>query len=332
MRQFGTDAFLRAMLVLSLGLVPLTFGPSPAAEVTAKLDPCGLLSSAEVEAVLGEALVGPPFRANDGIPDAEGRSCRYEGSHFRAVDVSAEWTDGSRKLGLIDMMGSVVESGGLKGVLTLSNGTVVRGAWDEARDFLCCEFNAVLADQLVVVDISSSRATIDQAASLADKAVKRFEKPLATDGVAGLAAALEREKTRPPFVSACALVTRSEAEAIIGGVVTQTPEGNDTSCHFSWRASGADYDEELTLSVTWRGGLGEMRQAQAAIGQALAFLTAEGLATIQSQKSNEELFDERAESLIGLMAVRKDVLLSIETGGMNNDLASGLITAAAKKL
>jgi hypothetical protein len=234
-------------------------------------------------------------------------------------------------MGLLGMMSSALDNSGLKGIVTLSDGTTLHGAWDAARDFLCCEFNALRGDRLVVVDIGASRALMAQAASLADLAVQRLDQPLPSDGAAGVAAALEHDKTRPAIVSACTLVSRAEAETIVGAPLAAEPAGSDSSCHYSWSPQGTDYKQDFTLAVTWRGGLAEMRQAQAAIGQALSFLTSQGLAE-QNQQSGGKMFDEHAESLIGVMGVRKDVLLSIETGGMNNDFAAAFIAAAAKKL
>lgn len=315
-------------LFLALGVVA-----SRATESATSQDPCGLLTAAEVEAILGEPLVGPPFRANNGQPQAEGKSCRYEASAYRAIDLSVDWTDGGRKFGLINMASGIVDTGGLKGVVTLSNGTTLRGEWDEARDFLCCQFDALRGEQLVEVDVGSSRATIEQAASLADLAAKRLDHPFAIDGSPGLATALERYKNRPAIRPGCDLVTRVEAEAILGVPLSADPQGSDTSCQYVWSPAGSDYTEQLTLNITWRGGLAEMRQAQFAIGQAMSFMTDQGLPTDeQTQQGGDKLFDEQAVSLVGVMAVRKDVLLSIETSFTNNDIASALIAAAAESL
>ena len=145
------------------------------------------------------------------------------------------------------------------------------------------------------------------------------------------ASALERAKARPVIAPACGLATRAEVETIVGVPLAGEPEGSETFCTYQWIPAGADYTEQLRLSVTWRGGLSEMRQTQAAIGQALSFMNSEGLDADQVQQDGGH-FDARSESLIGVMAVRKDVLLSIETGGMNNDLASAIIETAARKL
>lgn len=332
-KPFGADLMRGLIVVLAVRSCTLLFGLSPAlaAETTTPQDPCGLLSAAEVEAVLGEPLVGPAFREANGVADPNGGSCRYETANFRSIDISVDWDDGGTKLALLGLVSSVLDQSRLKGLVILSDGTEVHGAWDQAKDFMCCEFNAQRGKALVVVDISSSRATLQQAASLADFAVQRLDHPLPSPDTAGIDAATKRAKTRPPITSVCSLVTRAEAETIVDAPLGADPKGDDSSCRYSWTAAGTDYEQELTLGVTWRGGLAAMRQAQAAIGQAMSFLSSEGLAD-QKQQSAGGLFDEHAESIIGVMAVRKDVLLSVEGGFMNNDLATAFIAAAAKKL
>ncbi|MEO9229022.1 MAG: hypothetical protein ABI216_08770 [Devosia sp.] len=294
-------------------------------------NPCGLVSEAEIVAVLGEPLVGPAFRENNGTPDAEGDTCRYEASKYRSIAVTVNWEDGGLKLRLLGVVGSAIDQSALKGVLTLSDNTEVTGGWDAAKDFLCCEFNAQKGKALVVIDISSSGASLQQAASLADLAVKRLDAPLPTDNANAVALAVARAKARPVIVSACTLVGRAEAEAIVGAPLTAEPAGDDSSCRYAWKATGTDYEQELTLAVTWRGGLSEMRQTQAAIGNGLSFLTAQGLPADQQQGTGTGL-DEYAESIVGVAAVHNDVLLSVETGGINNDLAKGFVLAASKRL
>lgn len=321
-------------LLLSVWLYALAggVGPARAADGAAAQDPCGLVTAAEAETVLGEPLAGPPFRASNREPDVAGDTCRYEMSGFRAVVLRVEWKNGGRTFGLMNMVGSVASNGGLKGVVTLSNGTALHGAWDEARLFQCCEFNALRGDQLVVVDVSGSSATVKQAAALADLAVKRLDQPLSIDDTAGRAAAEERAKARPAIVSACDLVPRAEAEAIIGGPLATDPQGDEASCDYAWVAPGTGSQQQMTLSVTWRGGLSEMRTTLAQMGQALKFIASQGLSSDQKQQSGTGPFDEEASSMIGVMGVRKDVLLSIETGGTGNDIASAFIAAAAKEL
>ena len=325
------NTILALALLLVMGAVAV-IGGTVGAQAADPQNPCGLLTAAEAEAALGEPLVGPPFRASNGQPDEQGDTCRYETASFRSIVLRVEWKNGGQSFALMNLVGSIVADGGLKGVVTLSDGTTLRGEWDEARLSQCCEFDALRGDQLVVIDFGGSRANVEQAASLADQAVKRLDQPLDVDDAAGRASAEDRAKTRPAIVSACDLVPRAEAETILGGPLAADPEGNEDSCDYAWVAKGTDYQQDMTLMVTWRGGLSEMRATQAQMGQALEFITAEGLPADQSQQSGVGPFDETASSMLGVMGVRKDVLLSVETGGTGNDLASAFIAAAAKKL
>jgi hypothetical protein len=96
-------------------LVWLAAGVASAA--AAGPDPCGLLTTAEVEHVAGEGLVGPPFRVSNGIPNPDGRSCRYELAAFRAIDVEVDWSNGGQRFALINMASGIIDNGGLKGVI-----------------------------------------------------------------------------------------------------------------------------------------------------------------------------------------------------------------------
>jgi hypothetical protein len=313
-------ALLALIATCSMGTAARAEDPSP----------CALLEPAEVEAVIGP-LAGPPFRASGGLPDQAGPACRYETPAFRAVELRVEWRDGGETFGIMNMLQGVVAEGGMKGVLTLSDGTELVGEWDEARVFMCCEFNALRGEQLVVIDISGSRATVEQAATLADAALRRLDQPLAVDEAAAIAAAESREPLRPKPRPACQLLPRVEAEAVIGAPLSGEPAGDGNACTYAWTPPGEGYELQMTLNVTWRGGFSELRLTQAAMGQAFAFLEAEGLNVEQEQASSESL-DEVTVNMIGVLAVKSDVMLSIETGGMGSDIARALVAKAASAL
>lgn len=323
---------LRGTLALIVGVILLGALVRLAhAETIAPNNPCSLLTAAEVEAVLGEALAGPPYRANGTEPSATGKSCRYETASFRAITLEVDWSGGGETFGLLNAVSGAAEAGGLKGVLGLSDGTTVRGAWDEARVFMCCQLHALRGDQHVVIDIGATKATIEQAASLADKAVQRLDQPLQIGSETGIAEAGAHGKTRPQIASACTLVTRAEAEALVGAKLVADPQGAEDGCTYTWIAEGSDYQQAISLSVTWRDGFGEMRRAQAAIGMGLNMLADQGLDLTQDAAPEKKLFDDYAVSIVGVMAVRKDVLLSIESGPMS-DMAAKFIAVAAAKL
>lgn len=294
-------------------------------------NPCSLLTAAEVEAVLAEPLALPPFRVNGIEPSAAGAACRYETKAFRAVTVEVDWSHGGDTFSMFEMATGIADAGGLKGVLTLTDGTELHGAWDKATMFMCCQFNALRGDQRVMIDISATKLTEKDAAGLADKAVQRLNQPQDVADDTGVAEAIARDKTRPVVASACMLVTRAEAEAMIGAPLATDPEGDESSCHYAWTPPGADYQEEIKLMVTWRGGFGEMRTTQAAIGMSLDMLAEQGLDLDQDASAPSTLFEAYSKSIIGVMGVRKDVLLSIESGPMS-DMAEHFIAVAAAKL
>ncbi|MCE9522983.1 MAG: hypothetical protein K8S25_11215 [Alphaproteobacteria bacterium] len=301
---------------------------SPAVADADAKNPCAYLTAAEVEAVLGP-LAGPPYRANHGVANPKGEACRYETAALRAIEVSIDWKDGGQTFGVMNMVQGVVDKGGLKGVFKTQDGTTLTGEWDEARLNLCCEFAALRGEQLVTVNIGASRATVEQAAKLADAAVRRLDSPLATDTTDGDKAALAREALRPKARPACALLTRAEAEAIIGSPLSADPVGNEDACTYAWAKGGLE--QQIKLNVQWRGGFSEMRFAQAAMGQALSFMKSQGL-DAAPEKGKSAALDEDVTNIVGVMAVKKDVLFSSETGPFMADLAHALIVKAASKL
>lgn len=294
-------------------------------------NPCSLLAASEVEAVLGGPLEGPPYRAYGNEPDPGGDICRYRTADFRSVAVSVDWTHGGDAFAMFGAVGDVVKDGGLGDVLTLSDGTEVTGSWDRAGLFLCCEFNALRKDQRVDVDISGSEATVKQAAALADKAVQRLAEPLQVASDQGIADAVALDASRPAVRSACDLLERADAERLLGGPLFQDPEGQEDRCTYVWTPAGADYQEQIKLTVTWRGGFSEFRNTQSAVGQGFAMVTDTPLDGGSTDEGRPPVFDAYSTSIIGVMGVRKDVLLSIESGPMS-DTAAKVLAAAAEKL
>lgn len=319
-------ATLLAILVVALSSITTVVPASVAAD-----NPCGLLTVAEVEDVLGEPLGGPPYRANGTEPNDTGDTCRYETAIFRSVTVGVDWSHGGEIFGLMGLVTRAADTAGLKGTLTLSDGTTMHGAWDEAREFLCCQFHALRGDQQVVIDVAGAKATLEQAAALADKAVRRLDQPLQVDSSYGIGEAAERIQTRPTAESACALVSKAEAQKLVGAELLFDPRGDESGCTFVWKQEPSEYEQELTLLVTWRDGFGEMRRTQAAIGMSLNELMEQGLDVAQDAGDDAHVFDAYAVSIVGVMAVRKDVLLSVESGPAS-ELAARFIAVAAAKL
>jgi hypothetical protein len=243
------SGFMTLLLLVSLGALAAcdnkdnaakkeqssTAASTAATAAADKQDPCGLLNPEDVAAVIGP-LAGPPYRSNGGVtPSPNGKSCRYETADLHALSVEVMWQGGAQFMGMMGAVQGVVKSGGLK-ELKLIDGTTVAGEWDEARVSQCCVFNALRGDQMVIVDISGSRATLAQASSLADAAVKRLDQPLKIDGSAGIKPARERIALRPKARSVCDLVTKADAEAIAGVALLAAPKGNEDSCSYELAA------------------------------------------------------------------------------------------------
>ena len=320
----GATGLMAALL--SLPLLLAAYGEAAGAAN----DPCRLLAASEVEAVVGP-LAGPPYRAAGATPALNGEDCRYEVAGGRSIRVNVTWDGGAQLIGMMGAMASGLNKAGLS-ELKISGGSTVAGAWDKAHVSQCCEFNALLGDRLVTVDVAGSHATIAQAASLAGIAVKRLDHPLDLDGAGGIKSAQARAAQRPKRRAICVLLSRADAEAIVGTALLAPPKGDDEACTYEWPldASGSPYS--MKLMVQWTDGFHEMRQMSAIMGQASAMI---GLGSGSGQgtpKAEDGPWDEFSQSIVGVMAVKSDVLLSIESGPFKQDVAKALVRKAIVNL
>ena len=324
----------RATLLTCLLLLPLAARaatdtqPPGNRAASNRHDACGLLTVAEVEAVLGP-LAGPPFQAVGTRPRPNGEECRYETAGFRAISVKVLWTGGAQMIGMMGAMQGMVKKAGL-GELKLMDGTTVTGEWDEARVSQCCEFNALRGDQLVTVNIAGSRATLQQAARLADAAVKRLDQPFAIGGEDGIKAAQERFLLRPKRRSVCDLLTRADAEAITRIALSAPPRGDEESCSYTWPLDAARSSYTIKLEVTWLDGFETMRTTQSIVGNTSAMI---GLGKPSSSAKPEAgPWDEFAQSIIGVMAAKNDVLVSVESGPFEADTSRSFVKKTIENL
>jgi hypothetical protein len=301
------------------------------ATASGKQDPCGLLNPDEVVAVIGP-LAGPPYRTGGGVdPAPNGGHCRYETADLHALQVEVMWDGGAQFMGMMGTMQGTLEKGGLK-ELKLIDGTTVAGAWDEARVSQCCAFNALRGDRLVIVDIAESRATIAQASSLADAAVKRLDQPLRIDGNAGIKPAQERIAQRPKPRSVCELVTKADAEAIAGVALLAAPTGNPDSCSYEWPLDAAGSRFGVKLMVQWKGGFGAMREIHGMVSNASAMIDKAGVLGQPSLAVGQGPWDEFSQSIIGVSAVKSDVMVGIEGGPFKQDVQRAFIEKAVVNL
>ncbi len=313
---------------LLLVILALFSGKPASAAESGKHDPCSLLAVNEIETIMG-TLAGPPYRArDDATPKVNGADCFYEAPDRHSIRLSVTWDGGKTLIGMMGSMQALVETAGMN-QLKLLDGTTITGHWDQARVNGCCAFNALRGDQVVTVDISGSRATLAQAAALADAAIQRLDQPLAISGAAGVEAAQQRAAQRPKPRNVCDLLTRADAEAIAGVPLLQPPKGTNRTCRYAWPVSPPGSTYELILNVTWQEGFSEMRSTSAAVGNASSMI---GIGEVRGQAAaadrNSGPWDEFSQSIIGVSAARGDVMISVEGGPVKQDIQRAFVQKA----
>lgn len=304
-----------------------------------KPDPCVLLTPQEVEAALGAPLAAPPYRGDrHGVPDANGESCNYASADLHRIIVEPTWSDGKAVFKMIGGAMSQANDLAAGEVRMPITGTVLNGEWDVASVAGCCQFLALLEDQLLSVDVSNSKATLEQAATLADAALLRFGAKLAIRGADGNEAAQRLEQSRPKPGNHCALLTRADAEAVLGPL-GKAPEPDSNRCNYTYAAGGG---QPLEVAIQWRGGYGAFRdhnatvnshaadrdQAFAGIDQkdvaemqqlmgSLGLDGGRGIGSIQRKPVTGGPWDEASAIDGEFNLVRKDVYAQISAPGMS---------------
>ncbi len=302
-------------------------------------DPCALLEPKEVEAVLGAPLGTPPYRAHNTTPGADGPDCVYVTANFHEITLTVDFTDGAqsyRMTGFAKKLLGGAPSAAAKKALTLDDGTELTGEWDEAQltALNCCLFNALRADQMISIDFTGSDATLRQAASLVDAAFKRIDKPLKLDGAANVAAAQAFAKTRPMQADPCALVSRSEAEAILGPLVSAPAPGGTASCSYEVpRENGIRRVYEL--DYTWRGGYAENRGMAHTVritGMAMGGAATDADDQPLAAGSADDPWERAGVSYNDFVALKKDVRVKIDRRTLDPDKVKALVGAAMRKI
>src|SRR5262249_38744503 len=139
------------------------------------------------------------------------------------------------------------------------DGSDLAGEWDEARVVGCCRFVVLRADQMVTVDVGGSKAPIAAAAKLADGALKRLDHPLSIRGRPNVKPAIAFETAnRPKPRDPCALVSRAEAEALLGPLAGD-PQSVDERCVYEHAIEGV-FAPTYVMKVRWTGGFSDFRQ------------------------------------------------------------------------
>jgi hypothetical protein len=310
-----------------------------AAEADAEHNPCSLLEPRDLEAALGGSLVGPAYRfdrsSNQWGPAADGDACRYEGANHHFIQIEVEWQGGAQKLNMYGMVQGLVDQQH-KGVLKLGDGSELTGEWDEAKVVNCCTFLAMRGDQLVTVDIAGSNATLEQAAGIADAALKRIDKPLTVEVAAGVAAASARDATRPKPRDPCSLVSRAEAEAAMEAPLASDPSVDGSKCTY---VSAGKLPWTIVLNVRWRDGYPEFREhaaTVAAVRGSFAPAGTTGQNAVASAVPDPALSGPWEAAMAGMRefwAVKNDVLIKADAAGARKqEHARALVAAAMSKL
>lgn len=320
-------------------------------------DPCTLVSRPEAEQILG-ALRHDPYRVDgSGDPQPSGSVCRYEaqtGRHL-TMDVSFEGAQiGMRAIGLGVQIASPVFGADSAQLASL------QGRWDEFH-LLPGHLMARKGDAMVDVGYEGSRAGLAGAARVADIALGRLGAPLPYDGAAAA-------RTAPgPFIKPrdpCTLVSRADAEAILGALASDpVSDRSQTTCTYTLAARRGLGGQEVQLSVQWRDGFAALEGARSTAAivqrnvggmpsgaagdsgfgnfmqQVQGVMRSQGIGT---QMGNSGLRSDSAvagpwdeASLIaglGFSAVKQDVMLSIDLRTVSYDQARALIARAMQRL
>lgn len=303
-------------------------------------DVCGLLDPKEVEAVLGAPLAVPPYHIGGGTPQRGGGSCAYDDARFHRILVDVNWSGGSmvfRMYGAVQ--GAMNQNAAAKSTVHLADGSDIAGGWDEARVVGCCQFLALRGDQTVSVDVGATPAvTIEQAAKLADAALARLDKPLPINGASGVQAALDYASHRPRQVDPCTLLSRADAEALMGPLAGDPRSDHDT-CTYP-RTGQGNINLSAEMKVRWKGGYSELREKSAVVGNfSKGFLSGQGMDP-NAKKAVEQTLAGSAPTANpaweasgptvagGVSAVKHDVLVSIDSMGLKEDQKFAVLAKA----
>ena len=298
----------------------------------ATFDPCSLLEIKEVEAALGAPLAVLPYRTSGSqagraaAPDADGKSCYYVTADFHNIHVGTVESGGAKALTLLRRFNGLVRTASRK-VVALSKGTNADGAWDDAEVIGCCDFLAVLGEHAVDVDVGGSKATLAQAASLTDAALRRFDKPLPISGtsVAATSAAQALIAKRPRIADACTLLSRAEAEAITGPLdADPIPRHNGSGCEvhaakgaYIWKIEDASGGYAAMRSMTALVGKDAGQVTSVAEDEHMNAQSAKIMANLADgltlKPVDNPAWDQGVVSMRGLYVVRKDVRVACAT-------------------
>lgn len=278
-------------------------------------DPCNLVAQAEMERHIGP-LAEPPFRADDREPDPDGTQCFYRAKDGRNVTLDVDREDGELGFRMLAGVGGQVEEA-LAGA-DLSTDTL-EVEWDRVgRAF--GQLIALKGPASVQIDPLGSRLDLAAQADIIRIALARLDAPLPYDGAR---AARSRKETRPAPRDPCTLVTRAEAEALLGQLRASphvSEEGD--ACVFPLAMEFLGTPVDHYLHVQWYDGfyaLGQERGALGMAGSTMANFMGDTPSLGENRAAEGEPWDERITLLGGVITVVKhDVLLKIAANGVGD--------------
>lgn len=297
-------------------------------------DPCALVSQAEMETLLGP-LAEPPFRVDSQRrPKADGEGCFYRALDRRNVTVAVDWEDGEMAFQMMAGTGQAITD-----ILTGYDPATdtLEGNWDKVGAAFG-QFLVLKGKTSIQVDPLGSRLGLDGAARVADLAMRRLERPLDYSGArATLARSEDAVRVRNP----CELVTRSEAEALMGPL-RGDPKPSDDNSECDYVTSEEIFGSPITrtMKVTWNDGFysfGQERMGVAGATKVMATHMDTDLPSLSEEGAGgDEPWDERMTLVGGLITVVKgDVALQLNgegVGGFDEKKALAMLRIAVRRL
>ena len=139
-------------------------------------DPCGLLTRAEAEEVLGKLLV-EPYRSNENTPlaDPHGAGCTYYTARHRTLVLKPHWDSGRMMFGMARKLGGAVASALPEAGPDRDSSDTLDGPWDEAAGSgTTGDLYFLKGDRMLEVGYLTSSTGPDGAVRLARIAVERL--------------------------------------------------------------------------------------------------------------------------------------------------------------
>jgi hypothetical protein len=148
-------------------------GASPSGSGSGGRDPCGVLTRAEAEAVLGPLTLSPYRTAESSpYPDPGGASCAYRTRAHRVLSVTPYWSDGESAADLARMGGRLL--GTVVPGLSPEAADTIEGPWEEAVEDVSGSLLFRSGDRAVEIAYLTSSTGAAGAVRLARQAAARL--------------------------------------------------------------------------------------------------------------------------------------------------------------